>query len=56
MLNFKNLKIFIPLLLLSVLVMPNAKSTDECFENTSRAIFKFNMAIDDAVLEPRAKG
>ena len=56
MLNFKNLKIFIPLLLLSVLVMPNAKSTDECFENTSRAIFKFNMALDDAVLEPFAKG
>ena len=56
MLNFKNLKIFIPLLLLSVLVMPNAKSTDECFENTSRAIFKFNMALDDAVLEPLAKG
>ena len=56
MLNFKNLKIYIPLLLLSVLVTPNAKSTDECFENTSRAIFKFNMALDDAVLEPLAKG
>jgi phospholipid-binding lipoprotein MlaA len=33
-----------------------AKSTEECFERTSRAIFKFNMAVDDVVLEPIAKG
>ena len=36
--------------------MPNAKAAEECFEKTSRAIFKFNMALDDAVLEPLAKG
>ena len=32
------------------------KLADECFEKTSRAIFKFNMALDDAILEPIAKG
>ena len=31
-------------------------ASDECFESTSRAIFKFNMAIDKAILEPIAKG
>ena len=34
----------------------SAKNTEECFEGTSRAIFKFNMALDDAILEPIAKG
>jgi len=33
-----------------------AKATDECFEKTSRAIFKFNMAFDDVILEPISKG
>ena len=28
----------------------------KCFEKTSRAIFKFNMAFDNAILEPIAKG
>lgn len=32
------------------------KATEECFEKTSRAIFKFNMAFDDVILEPIAKG
>ena len=31
-------------------------SAEECFERTSRAIFKFNMALDDVVIEPLAKG
>ena len=51
--NFKT--IFIALSLLSLLT-PVAKSAEECFEKTSRAIFKFNMALDDVVLEPLAKG
>ena len=38
------------------LISSNAHTTEECFENTSRAIFKFNMAFDDIVLEPVAKG
>ena len=32
------------------------KASDECFEKTSRAIFKFNMGFDNAILEPIAKG
>ena len=42
--------------MIAALSVSSAKSADECFENTSRAIFKFNMAFDDAVLEPIAKG
>ena len=33
-----------------------SKATDECFESVSRAMFKFNMAFDDIILEPAAKG
>ena len=32
------------------------KAADECFEGLSRSIFKFNMAFDNAILEPIAKG
>ena len=39
-----------------VFVSTNVKSAEECFEGTSRAIFKFNMVLDDIVLEPLAKG
>ena len=38
------------------LLSSNVKATDECFEGVSRSIFKFNMAFDDALLEPIAKG
>ena len=37
-------------------ISSEAKSADECFEGVSRAVFKFNMAFDDIVLEPVAKG
>ena len=43
-------------LALIALMTSGLKATEECFEGTSRAIFKFNMAFDDAVLEPIAKG
>ena len=33
-----------------------ARSAEECFEGVSRAMFKFNMAFDDVLLEPVAKG
>ena len=33
-----------------------ANSAEECFEKTSRAIFKFNLALDDIILEPISKG
>ena len=34
----------------------SANATDECFEGISRSVFKFNMAFDDVILEPIAKG
>ena len=34
----------------------SVKATEECFEGLSRSVFKFNMAFDDIVLEPIAKG
>ena len=34
----------------------DAKSTEECFEGLSRSIFNFNMALDEAVIEPIAIG
>ena len=52
----KNLKIFTVILVATILLTSNVRSTEECFENTSRAIFKFNIAFDDAILEPIAKG
>ena len=52
----KNLKFILPLLIVIAFNAPKAYSTEECFERTSRAIFKFNMALDDIVLEPLAKG
>ena len=39
-----------------MLLVTGVKAADECFEGTSRAIFKFNMALDNAVIEPIAKG
>tara|TARA_X000001036_G_scaffold409784_1_gene421152 strand:- start:1220 stop:1954 length:735 start_codon:yes stop_codon:yes gene_type:complete len=32
------------------------KASEECFEGTSRAVFKFNMALDKAIIKPIAKG
>ena len=52
----KNLKIILSVLALFVFTSTNLKATNECFERTSRAIFKFNMAFDDVILEPLAKG
>ena len=53
---FKSFKFILSLLAIFILITPNLKSAEECFENTSRAIFKFNMAFDDAILEPISKG
>ena len=33
-----------------------ANATEECFEGLSRSIFKFNLIVDDIILEPLAKG
>ena len=52
----KNLKMLVSIVVFVLLTTANTKAADECFEKTSRAIFKFNMAIDDIILEPIAKG
>ena len=49
-------KLFIMVLAMIFLSLQNLNATEECFEKTSRAIFKFNMALDDIVFEPIAKG
>ena len=54
--NFKNFKFVLTLIVMTAVITNFAKATDECFEGTSRAIFKFNMALDDIILEPLAKG
>ena len=54
--NLKKLTVILPIVALTFLASPNAKSAEECFEGASRAIFKFNMALDDIILEPLAKG
>jgi phospholipid-binding lipoprotein MlaA len=51
-----NLKKITIILTIATFSFSGVKAANECFENTSRAIFKFNMALDDAVLEPIAKG
>ena len=56
MLLTKNFKILTIVITLSTFALTSAQSAEECFEKTSRAIFKFNMAFDEAVLEPLAKG
>tara|TARA_B100001059_G_scaffold134108_1_gene134335 strand:- start:4537 stop:5277 length:741 start_codon:yes stop_codon:yes gene_type:complete len=43
-------------LIIFTLSISSLKATEECFEGTSRAIFKFNMALDEAIIEPIAKG
>ena len=53
---FKKLNFILSVAVISLIITSNAKSTEECFEGLSRAVFKFNMAVDDIVLEPVAKG
>ena len=52
----QNLKFLIIFFTLVVFTSTHAKAKSECFEDTSRAIFKFNMALDEIILEPLAKG
>ena len=53
---FKIIRTFLASLLFLTVLGSGVKATDECFEGVSRAVFKFNMAFDDIVLEPIAKG
>ena len=52
----KNYKLMFSVLLIVAFLTSQAKATEECFENISRAVFKFNMGFDDIILEPIAKG
>ena len=52
----KKIKTLIIILTFACFSLSGANATNECFENTSRAVFKFNMAFDEAILEPVAKG
>lgn len=52
----KKNKLLFALITLLLMTTQGSKATEECFEGASRAIFKFNMALDDIVLEPLAKG
>ena len=54
--KMKKIKIFITILAFTLLIAQNGRAAEECFERTSRAVFKFNLALDDIVLEPLAKG
>ena len=54
--KLKFINFFLPIFILAILIVPQAKSADECFEKVSRAMFKFNMVLDDVILEPVAKG
>ena len=49
-------KVIILLFSTFFLIAPETRASDECFEKTSRAIFKFNMGFDKAILKPVAKG
>lgn len=49
-------KLFIIITASIFLFVTKAYSEEECFEKTSRSIFKFNMALDKAVMKPIAKG
>ena len=49
-------KTFISSIIIITFVSTAAKSTEECFENVSRSVFKFNMVVDELILEPIAKG
>ena len=52
--NFKKYIILFSSIFL--LASTEIKASEECFEGTSRAIFKFNMGFDNVILEPVAKG
>ena len=52
----KNIKIALLITVIFTFFPLKAKTAEECFEKVSRSIFKFNMALDDAIIEPIAKG
>ena len=55
--GYKKIQIIFYSILLNFFLVVNAsaESENECFENVSRGIFKFNKGFDNLVLEPVAK-
>lgn len=49
-------KLILSVTVLALMFGSNVYATDECFEKTSRAIFKFNKGFDNAILKPIATG
>ena len=54
--SFKITFLSLSFLLFTSFFSQNTKAADECFEDVSRSIFKLNMALDDIIIEPIAKG
>ena len=53
----KRITVIICLITAGLVLTPRyAIATSECFEGVSRSVFKFNLAFDDIILEPIAKG
>ena len=52
----KSNKIITLFFITMLLITSESRASEECFEKTSRAIFKFNMGFDNAILQPIAKG
>ena len=48
-------KNIITISIITTLIASNVAAQNECFEKTSRAIFKFNTGFDNVILEPLAK-
>ena len=49
MMKYLSIKKISYIFLIAGLLISSAKATEECFENTSIAVFNFNMAFDDAI-------
>ena len=53
---FKKIIKSLSILLIASSLSSKIYAAEECFEKASRSIFKFNMMVDDAIIEPIAKG
>ena len=54
--NSKKIASILCFIMISITSLDRAKASEECFEGVSRTIFKFNLAFDNVILEPIAKG
>ena len=54
--NLKKIKTILSFVLIISIFSVSSKATEECFEEVSRSVFKFNLVFDNVILEPIAKG